>query len=176
MEIHLDAVVPFPREVVWTTYRDRTRDLLPFLPNIRAIEKKARVEGDGFVEIEHEWHGGADIPAVVRSVLSESMLRWTDYATFRDATHEVEWRTRVHAFPDAVSSSGKNRFVANGDSTTIEYRGHIKVDGAKVKGVPRLLAGTVSETAEKMIVASVHTNLLATAKGVTSLVRETLAG
>ena len=172
MDIHVDATVPFELERVWRTYRDGTVDLLPFLPNIRAVEVKTRTEDAGVVTLESDWLGGADIPAIVRSVLSESMLRWTDHAAWKEATHEVVWTTRVHAFPEAVSSSGTNRFVGRGESTTIEYRGHVKVDGAKVKGVPRLLSRTVSDTAEKLIISSVNTNLLAVAKGVGDLIRK----
>ncbi len=37
MEIKTDVTLPFPRERVFTTYRDRLADLLPYLPNIRGL-------------------------------------------------------------------------------------------------------------------------------------------
>ena len=42
MQIRCDAVLAFPRPLVWTTYRDRLVDLVPYLPNIRGIEVKER--------------------------------------------------------------------------------------------------------------------------------------
>jgi hypothetical protein len=176
MEIRVDARVGYPVEDVFATYRDGIMQLIPFLPNIRGIEVKSRIEKGRDVELENDWIGGGDIPAVVRSVLSESMLKWTDFALWRADSLEVEWRTHVHAFPDAVKSAGKNRFVKDGDVTRIEFRGDLTVDARKVKGVPRLLAGTVAETAEKIIVASVGTNLRSVAKGVESLIESRRGG
>ncbi len=178
MEIRVDARVGYPVEDVFATYRDEITQLVRFLPNIRGIEVKRRSERGAEVELENDWLGGGDIPAVVRGVLKESMLKWTDFAIWRADTLEVEWRTHVHAFPEAVKSTGRNRFVKDGDVTRIEYRGHLTVDARKVQGVPRLLAGTVAETAEKIIVASVGTNLRAVAKGVEELIqaRQTAAG
>src|SRR6185312_14041985 len=111
MDIKTDVTLPYPRELVFTTYRDRLAELLPYLPNIRKLEIKKREDQGAAVYLVNEWAGGGEIPSVARSFLSESMLAWTDHATWKEPTFVCEWRTDVHAIPGALLSSGYNRFV-----------------------------------------------------------------
>ena len=166
MEIRADVTLPFTREQVFSAYRDKLHELTEYLPNIKSIEVVKREEREGEVDLVNEWVGGADIPKVARAVISESMLKWTDYATWKQADFTVHWRTEVHAFPGAVKSSGVNRFIQAGDSTRLEIRGELTCDSSKVPGVPRLLAKTVNSAVEKMLVGQVGPNLVAVAKGV----------
>ena len=114
MEIRADARIPFPRDIVFATYRDEITDLLPYLPNVRSIEIKSRKQDGNVVEFVNEWRGGGDIPAAVRAVLSESVLAWTDYATWREDAMCCDWRTATHAFTDAVTCKGSNRLRRRG--------------------------------------------------------------
>lgn len=166
MEIRADVTLPFPRDQVFTAYRDKLADLTEYLPNIRSIQVVKREERPGEVELVNEWVGGADIPKVARAVLSESMLKWTDYATWKDGPFTVDWRTEVHAFPGAVKSSGTNRFIEVPEGTRLEIRGDLQCDSTKVPGVPRLLAKTINGAVEKMLVGQIGPNLVQVAKGV----------
>lgn len=169
MEIRADVTVPFPRARVFATYRDRLADLTEYLPNIRAIRVLERTERGGEVDLVNEWEGGGEIPAAVRSFLSESMLKWTDYATWVEAQSVCRWRTEVHAFPGAVKSSGENRFVEVPGGTRVEIRGELTVDATKVPGVPRLLAKTAGSAVEKVLVGRIAPNLVEVAQGVRKL-------
>ena len=171
MKIHADVVVPFDPPRVFAAYRDRLLDLVPYLPNIRSITVEKRVDRGDEVDFVNEWHGGGDIPKAVRGVLSESMLRWTDYATWNANELSVTWRTDIHAFPGAASSSGKNHYMSVPGGTRVELRGDLTIDGAKVPAIPRFLRKTVAEMAEKMIVGQVQANLAAIARGVTELLK-----
>ena len=172
MRIHADVELPFDRALVFETYRDRLADLVPYLPNIQAIRVVSREDREAQTDFVNEWVGGGDIPKVVRGVLKESMLRWTDYATWHATDFTVIWRTDVHAFPGAVASAGKNAYVPLAAGTRLEIRGELTIDAGKVPGVPRLLQRTVAETAEKIIVGSVQTNLVEIAKGVRQLLEK----
>ena len=169
MELVADAVIPYPRVQVFATYRDRLADLAPYLPNIRAIKVVSRTERGGEIDLVNEWTGGGDIPAVARSVLSESMLTWTDYATWFESDFHVEWRTDIHAFPGAVKSAGTNRYIVVPEGTRLEIRGHFSIDAAKVPGVPRLLAKSVGGTIEKVMVGQIVKNTIETARGLAKL-------
>ena len=86
-------------------------DLLPYLPNVRSIEIKSRKGEGNVIEFVNEWRGGGDIPAAIRAVLSESVLAWTDYATWRaDASYSPAMDTadrdkRMAAWHRAVDRS-----------------------------------------------------------------------
>jgi uncharacterized membrane protein len=166
MEIRADVTVQHPRELVFATYRDHLADLTEYLPNIQSIKVIKREERPGEVYLVNEWVGGGDIPKVARAVLSESMLRWTDHATWKEGSFTVEWRTEVHAFPGAIQSSGVNRYIEVPGGTRLEIRGNLTCDASKVTGVPRLLARTVGSAVEKMLVGQIGPNAVETAKGV----------
>lgn len=174
MDIKTDVTLHFPRERVFTTYRDRLTELLQFLPNIRGLAIKKREERDGGeVHLVNEWQGGGEIPSVARSFLSESMLAWTDHATWKQKDFLCEWRTDVHAFPGALLSSGYNRFVElPGGHTRIEFRGTLSCDASKVPGVPKLLARSINGTVEKIFVGKIGENLEAVGKGIGKLLEQ----
>ena len=176
MELVADAVIPYPRPQVFATYRDCLAELAPYLPNIRAIKVVSRTERGDETDLVNEWTGGGDIPAVARSVLSETMLTWTDYATRFESDFRVEWRTDIHAFPGAVKSAGKNRYVVVPEGTRLEIRGHFTIDAAKVPGVPRLLAKSVGATIEKVMVAQIAKNTIETARGLAKLMTKQAGG
>jgi hypothetical protein len=169
MDIKADVTLPFPRDTVYSAYRDRLPELVAHLPNIQQIKVLKREEGPGEVRLVNEWTGGGDIPKAARSVLKESMLRWTDYATWKSDLYIVEWRTEVGAFPGVVTSSGTNRYVETPEGTRLELRGTLVCDAAKLPGVPRILAGGVNPLVEKFLVGQVQVNLVAVAKGVGKL-------
>jgi hypothetical protein len=166
MEIVADARIPFPREIVFAAYRDEITDLLPYLPNVRSIEVKSRKEEGGVIEFVNEWRGGGDIPGAIRAVLSESVLAWTDYAAWHADDMRCEWRTETHAFTDAVTCKGINRFLVDGDARTLlEIRGNLEIDAKKIRGVPSFMAGKVGRMVEEFLVNKIQANLVETAKG-----------
>ncbi len=167
MQITSDAIISFPRELVWATYRDRLVELLPYLPNIRKIEVKKRQDDGAIVRLENVWQGGGDIPAIARAFLRESMLGWTDHATWYSERFVCDWVTETHAFTQAVKSQGSNRYleVDGGKKTRLEIRGDLTIDGARIKGVPKLIAGRVAHAVEEFLVRTISNNLLDVSKG-----------
>ena len=173
MDIRADARIPFPREIVFAAYRDEIVDLLPYLPNVRSIEIKSRKDEGNVVEFVNEWRGGGDIPAAIRAVLSESVLAWTDYATWHADAMCCDWRTETHAFTDAVTCKGSNRFVADGDGKTLlEIRGSLEIDAKKIRGVPSFFAGKIGRAVEEFLVGKIQSNLVETAKGLAKYLEE----
>jgi hypothetical protein len=173
MELAADCTLPYPRPVVFQAYRDDLVKLVEFLPNIRGIDVKSREEGPGTVTFVNEWRGGGDIPSAARVVLSESMLSWTDHATWNEAEHTCEWRIETHSFTEAVSCRGKNRFVEVSGGTRLEIRGNIEIDASKIKGVPRLLRTKVSQTVEDFLAKKITPNLLGVSDGLMRYLEQT---
>lgn len=165
MLLSADATLPYARPVVFAAYRDHLVDLVEFLPNIRRIDVTSRKEDGTKTELVNEWHGGGEIPAAARAVLSENMLSWTDYAAWNEEEWTCAWRIETHSFTEAVSCGGKNRFVEVEGKTRLEIRGELTIEAAKIKGVPRLLAKTVGKTVEDFLVKKITPNLLSVSDG-----------
>jgi hypothetical protein len=173
MELRADARIPFPRETVFAAYRDDVVALVPYLTNVHAIDVKSRKENGDLVEFVNEWRGGGEIPAAVRAFLSESMLSWTDHATWSAKSLSCDWRIETHAFTEAVRAIGHNRFLEDGvNQTLLEIRGSFEVDAKKIRGVPRLFAGTLGRTVEDFMVGKIQSNLVETAKALTRYLDE----
>ena len=167
MELRTEATINHPRDEVFRVYRDMLPDLVPYLPNVRGIDVKSRVEKGNVVEMVNVWHGGGDVPAAVRAILSDSVLSWTDYAEWNADEHSCKWRSESRSFKEAVDSHGKNHFVEAGPGRmVIRIDGRIDVDAAKIPGVPRLVAGKVGKLIESFLIKQVQDNLQEVARGV----------
>ena len=127
MELRADIHIPFPRDVVFVAYRDDITKVLAYLPNVRSIEVQVQ-EGRGRDRGAREHLARRrGIPAAARAVLSESMLSWTDYATWDKDKLRCDWRIETHAFTEAVTCQGFNVFVEDGPGKTmLEMRGKIE--------------------------------------------------
>jgi hypothetical protein len=173
MDLRADARIPFPREIVFTVYRDDIVKVVPYMTNVQSIEVRSRKESGSSVEFVNEWRGGGEIPAAARAVLSEGMLSWTDYATWNADALTCDWRIVTHAMTEALKCVGQNRFVEDGPGATrLEIRGTFDVDASKIRGVPRLLAGPIGRTVEEFMVARIQSNLVETAKSLTKYLEE----
>jgi hypothetical protein len=166
MEIRSDVVVPFPRPQVFAAYRDELPNMLSLLPNVRAIEIKSRKDDGATTELLNVWRGGGDIPAAARAFLSESMLTWDDHARWNAETFSVHWVIKPHAFTEAVFCEGENTFHEVAGGTELRIRGELRIDGGKLKGVPRLVSGKVASLVEDLLGKKVPPNLIETAKAV----------
>lgn len=165
MLLSADASLPFSRSVVFAAYRDHLVDLVEFLPNIRRIEIKSRKDDGDKTELVNEWHGGGEIPAAARAFLSESMLSWTDYASWSADDWTCAWRIETHSFTEAVHCAGKNRFAEVDGKTRLEIRGDLTIEASKIRAVPRLLAGRVATAVEDFLVKKITPNLLSVSDG-----------
>ena len=168
MDLRADAHIPFPRDVVFAAYRDDITKVLAHLPNVRSIDVQSRKDDGPIAALVNVWHGGGEIPAAARAVLSESMLSWTDYATWDAGKYQCEWRIETLAFTEAVLCRGVNVFLEDGPGKTLlEIRGKMEIDAKKIRGVPGFLAGKVGRTIEDFLGGKIQPNLVETARGLT---------
>jgi hypothetical protein len=173
MDLRADARIPFPRVAVFAAYRDRLTELLPYLPNVRRVDVRSREEKGPVVQLVNEWHGGGEIPAAVRAVIGDSMLGWTDRATWNADKLNCDWRSETRAFGDALQCAGHNEFLEDGPGKTLlQIRGTIEVDAKKLRGIPGFLAGKVSRTLEEFLGGRIQMNLVETAKGLTKYLEQ----
>jgi hypothetical protein len=176
MQISAQVRIPFPRPLVYATYRDKLLELQPYLPNVRGIEVRSRRETDGLVHIVNEWHGGGEIPAAARALLNESMLSWTDRAVWNDAEYFTQWQIETHAFQEAVHCTGKNSFLAEGDTTLVVSKGNLAIDSSQIHGVPHFIAQVVGGVVEEFLGQKIAPNLVELGEGVSHYLQQRANG
>jgi hypothetical protein len=165
MKLDVEARIPFSRELVFRTYRDQLVELVPYLPNIRGIERRSRDDDGPRSKIVNLWRGGGEIPAVARAVISEKMLSWTDHAAWDGSDWSCHWRMEAHSFTEAVHAEGDNRFFEDGGGCLLRITGDLTIDARKLP-LPRFLAGTVGPAVEKFLAGMIKPNLTEVSKGV----------
>lgn len=166
MIISSDIQIPFSRSIVFATYRDRLMELIPYMTNVRNIQVKSRDQDNACIHTVNEWHGGGEIPAPVRTLLSKDMLKWTEYNTWNESDYTLVWSIKTHAFTEAVHCAGKNRFLNDHGQTLIESRGEIRIAPKRIQGVPPLLRNKVAAAVEDFLSKKVEPNLLQMSEGV----------
>jgi hypothetical protein len=153
--------VAYPREKVFETFRDDLEELVPYLPDIRAIEQQKYERIDAkTIKVVRLWKAkDEDVPSMAKKFIKPEMLQWTDTAIWREDTWECDWSMEVGFLSDAISAEGTNSYFAKDGSTKIEIAGDLKVDAKHIPGVPRLLAGKVGSAVEKFVVKLITPNL-----------------
>ena len=166
MIISTRTYLPFPRSLVFTTYRDRLPELVPYMPNIQGITIKSRQERGEHIEQVNEWQGGGDVPAAARSILDESMLSWTEHALWDETNFTTAWKIETHAYTEAVLCKGNNRFLEKDQGTLITSEGELSIDSNKIKNVPSFIAKMVSGVVEDFLGKKIEPNLVQMGEGV----------
>ncbi len=165
MKLEADARISFPRELVYSTYRDRLPELVPYLPNITGITVKSREDEGQVSKLLNIWDAQAEIPKVAQAIIKPEMASWLDHAAWNQADWSCDWRIETKVFTENVNCGGHNTYVEDGEGTILKIRGDLDVSLKGIPGVPRLLAGKIAPVVEKFIVNLIKPNLLSVAKG-----------
>ena len=164
MEIRSESRISYPRQRVYETYRDKLSEISAYMPDIKDIIVHSRAEADGQVKIHNEWISDREIPAVVAKIIKPEHLRWDDHATWHDDGFYVDWVIKTRAFTEAVTCSGRNAMIADGDNTIVRLTGDLKITVTKIPGVPSFLAKRLAPQVEKFIIGLITPNLKNTNK------------
>ncbi|MEO1272206.1 MAG: hypothetical protein AAFX99_29265, partial [Myxococcota bacterium] len=80
MKIHVEDTIRYPRDIVFTTYRDGMAPLADYLPNIDSIEVKEREDNDdGTVRLLNVWKASSsEIPSIVRPFIDPESIFWPE--------------------------------------------------------------------------------------------------
>jgi hypothetical protein len=169
MQISVDTCLPFPRDLVYRTYRDRLVEVLPQLPNIKQVTRVKYREVPPITHCVYEWEGGADIPGLVQSLIPPTLLHWTEVDDWYEPRFEVSWRITPHAFQSAIQCNGCNQFIDQGDQTLIQNRGTLTIQTDQLTTVPLPMRGTVAAIAEKILGQAIAPNLKTMGGGIAAL-------
>lgn len=172
MLINASVYLPFPRPLVYATYRDKLLELAVQMHNVKKVVLKSRQDQNHIVRQIYEWHGKSDIPVMLRAFLSEDLLTWTDLAVWRETEFTTDWQIQPHVFSEAVVWSGKDRYLEEGSGTRVESKGELKVDSGRLKGVPGFLAGQIGHLAEEMLAKQAEPNFVEMGQCVQSYLRQ----
>ena len=158
MKIKSESQIRHPRSTVYTAYRDRLPEVVPYIPDIKEIRVESREQTAQGVRLHNLWIADREIPRMVKGFLKPEMLRWNDYAEWNDEKMLCDWTLQIPAFPDNVTCSGRNSFYADGEQTRVVLTGDLAIN-PKFPGIPRLVASRLAPQIEKFIIMLITPNL-----------------
>jgi hypothetical protein len=162
MEFRVAETVNHPQTLVYQTYRDELVSLVPYLPNVDAIERLEREATAAGVRHLYRWKVSGALPRAVRPFFSERMMTYLDHNSWDDEAMRVDWHFEIGVFPEAVDCRGSNHFTPGSQpgTTEVALTGRLQIDLARVRGVPRLLHG-LGPKVERFILDQIRPNLAA---------------
>ena len=129
------------------------------MDSVDRVEVKSRRQEKGLIYCVNDWHSNAQIPALVRAILGEKLFSWTEYGIWNESDFTVRWQIQTHAFTEAVSCAGENRFLAEGNQTLVQHRGELRSDPQKLWGIPWLLGSQIAQLSENFLAQQIEPNL-----------------
>ena len=165
--IDITDSIAYERDTVYEVFRDKMSDVKEYLPTVKDIIQESYERDGETVHIVNTWIAAdEDIPAVASKFIKPEMLQWKDTATWHDDEFSVDWDMEVGFMSDAIACNGTTYYRKNGSKTEVNITGDLRVDAAKIPGVPRLLAGKVGSAVEAFVVKMITPNLKEANRGV----------
>lgn len=160
MRIHSESILHHGQKEAYLAYRDHLPEFAVYLADIQKIVVESRQEQGEVVKLHNVWFAKSEIPTFAKAFLKPEMLRWDDFAEWRDGEMRCHWEIKPRAFTDAVTCRGTNTFVdAGGGKTRVVLEGDLSINLKGIPGVPRLVAGRIGPKVEKFIVSMITPNL-----------------
>ena len=160
MKFNIVDEIPFERELVFSTHRDKLEELVPYLPNVDKVVIREREEEGDVVRLLNEWSGAtSDVPAVIRPLLNPEVLTWLDRAHWDQGRWRCDWEITITALPEAISARGFSQFSDEGGETLVEMQGEFVIHPDKIPGVPTFVAKRAAGPLERFVVSLLQPNL-----------------
>lgn len=147
------VVVTQPRAAVWSAIRDRLPELVPYLDDVRAIEREtSSVEPNGTAHLVNRWIADVAIPEALRKFFSAEKLAWLDRAEWSLDEYVCRWSVEPVFLKHQIACSGVTRYEAaiGGRGTRVTFEGQLRFD-AERSSVPHVLRGSVCVAVETFL-------------------------
>jgi hypothetical protein len=152
--------LPHPRDLVFSTHRDKLRELVEYMPNVASVVTESRVVEGPVVRLVNLWTGASDdVPAVIRPLVKPEHLTWVDRAVWDESKYRCDWEITLSAVPDAVTARGFNTFLEEGGETIIQMNGEFLIHPDRIPGVPVFVAKATAPAFERFVVGLLQPNL-----------------
>lgn len=160
MKFSLVDEIPWPRELVFSTHRDKLLELVPYLPSVDSVVIRSRADDGDVVRFDNLWSGASDdVPAVLRGLIKPEMLTWVDTAAWDVGRYRCDWSIDLSALPGAITARGTNSFRDEGEDTVIQMQGEFIVHPERIRGAPTFLVRKAQPAIERFVVGLLQPNL-----------------
>jgi hypothetical protein len=153
MDFHLEQVFAAAPEQVAAAFADPDLyDALDALPKLGRPEVVAHDADGDIVKLQVRYRFTGHLSPAATAVLDPERLTWVEHAAHDLSKLEVGYRLVADHYADRFSSSGRYRFVRDGDGTRRIVDGQIKVKALLVGGaVERAIVSGMHEHGDDQV-------------------------
>lgn len=167
MKIEGAETISHSAERVFSALRDKTHELVAYMPNIDAMEVIEREDTPPITRMVNKWQGAnSDVPRIVRPFVSKDLLSWFDRATWNEEELVCNWQLESITDNKVFTCIGSTTMRNEGEGSTFVIDADLQIDANKVPGVPKFLASRIKEPLERFIASTLRPNLTKTAQAV----------
>jgi len=162
MDFQFDEVIGFSAERVYSALRDRTPELVPYLPEVDRIETVERVtQEDGRLRLTNVWQGNKkSAPFAARPFLTKQMMQWRDVATWDEAERRLHWKFETMHFESLFQCEGTNYFESVDDgSCKLRVTGTLETYPERVPGVSNTMGRRLAPKADRWLINMLMPNI-----------------
>jgi hypothetical protein len=160
--VRLDAyeALSFAPPLVFATLRDRLSDLVEYLPQVDRIETLATNVDGTVTHHRNRWQGAMrQFPSLIRPFVNPDLAAWYDDARWDEKTFICTWKIESAAGQGVLTCEGVTRIEAAGSGSACYLSGDLRIDAAKVPGIPTFLVRKAQAAVETFIVAAIKPSL-----------------
>ena len=169
MKIGGSERIGHPAREAFLALRDKTDELVEFMPNIEYMKVLEREETPPTVYLYNRWQGtNDDIPKVMRPFVGRDIMGWFDHARWNEETLSCEWQLEAVKEKDRelFECTGNTTLAPDGDGCVFTLAGDLIIHPEKFPGIPKFLARKVQEPVERFVVKLLSPNLTSIATAV----------
>jgi hypothetical protein len=167
MKIEGKERISHSAERVFTALRDKTHELVSFMPNIDAMEVVERDDAPPLTTMLNKWRGAnSDVPRIIRPFVSTDLLSWFDKAIWNEDDLICNWQLESITENKVFTCIGSTTMRNDGEGSTFVIDADLRINADQVPGIPKFLARKVREPLERFIASTLRPNLTKTAHAV----------
>lgn len=167
MKIDHTDIIDAPVKTVYNLVKQQLPDIVPYLPNIKKIDKIKEQKKSKKTILTNHWFANLEAPRLLKKVLSEDLFSWKDIATWDDSKLTVDYCLESFVGNDLFSAKGKNYFSSTTEGNTqLRLTCHIEIHAEKLPGIPKIMAKKITPAIESLIEKMLQPNVTSLGEGI----------
>ncbi|MCC6750855.1 MAG: hypothetical protein IT371_24570 [Deltaproteobacteria bacterium] len=168
MKIEGTQEITHPAHRVFAALRDKSPELVPYMPNVEAMEVLSREDVGPVAHLYNKWQGSmSEVPTIARPFVSRDIAAWFDRASWDESKLLCTWKLESVRAREIFDCNGTTLVTEKGpDHSTFTLTADLIIHAEKVPGVPRFLASKVQGPLERFIANALRPNLTSVASAV----------
>jgi hypothetical protein len=140
--------------------RDRMPELAGHLEDVERVTVLSRRELPHGVRLVNEWRAKPSLPISLKPLTGKDVLIWLDHAEWDEKKMQCRWRIEPEFLSGRMHCNGMTCYepAIGGKGCRITFEGQLDLEGGALRGLGKLLEGSISPLVEAIITTVIPRN------------------